>query len=125
MSLELVMVEGGALDHGAGSPISGGVFVITSVPSTKDKLGAGIYKGPLQYTFSGGNASGFDSGSVATTAPQVINPTATKTKADGQEVIRLGDFGTMAAVGTVSGVSSAVSGPVEVSDAGQSKGRAL
>lgn len=120
-----VMNGNGALGHAAGSLVSGGVFTITSVPSLKVRAdGKGIYRGPLQYTFSGGNASGFDSGSVATTVPQAIQPTAIKVRADGFAVIRLGDSGQMAAVGTVSGTPTTVVGLVEVSDAGQDVVRA-
>jgi hypothetical protein len=61
---------------------------------------------------------------VATTVPQTIQPTAVKTRADGLAVIRLGDAGLMAATGTVSGSPSAISGQVEVADAGQDKVRA-
>ena len=122
MSLELVMNADGALGHGPLSPISKGTFVITSIPSTTNKAkGKGVYSGDLQYTFSGGDAAGADSGTVATTAPQKIEPTAVKTKADGSFMIRLGDTGTMSAQGTSGGTPVPVSGPVEVSDAGQDK----
>ena len=125
MGLEPIMNEDGAIDHGAGSSISGGVFVITSAPSTKVKaLGKGIYKGNLLYTFSGGDAAGFDPGSVATLVPQTISPTAVQVKSEGSLVIRLGDSGTMAAQGTVGGAPTPISGPVEVSDAGQNKVKA-
>lgn len=125
MSLEPTMTQAGSIDHGATSLISGGVFVITSQPSVKVKAGgSGMYRGPLQYTFAGGNADGFDPGTVTTAVPQVINPTAVKTKADGLAVVRLGDAGVMAATGTVSGTPTAVAGPVEVVDAGQDKVKA-
>jgi hypothetical protein len=78
----------------------------------------------LLYTFAGGNASGFDPGSVATTAPQTINPSAIKGKNNGQLVIREKDFGTMSAQGTVSGTPTAIAGPVEVAVAGQTKVKA-
>ncbi|MHC4620360.1 MAG: hypothetical protein ACYTEQ_21635 [Planctomycetota bacterium] len=118
---ELVMTEAGAIGHGAGSTITGGVFTITSVPSGTVKAeGSGVFSGDLLYTFAGG-AQGNISG-IATTAPQTISPTATKVKADGALVIRLGDSGTMAAQGVdASGAAVAVSGPVEVTDAGQTK----
>lgn len=120
-----VMNGNGTLGHAAGSLVSGGVFTITSVPSLKVRAdGKGIYRGPLQYTFSGGNASGFDSGSVATTVPQAIQPTAIKARADGLAVIRLGDSGQMAAIGTVSGTPTAIIGLVKISDAGQGVVRA-
>lgn len=120
-----VMNANGALGHAVGSLVSGGVFTVVSAPSVKNRaVGAGVYRGPLQYTFAGGNASGFDPGSVATTAPQTIQPTAVKTRADGLEVIRLGDSGVMAATGTVSGTPTPITGNVEVADAGQDKVRA-
>jgi hypothetical protein len=118
------MNANGAIGHAIGSLVSGGTFTIVSAPSIKNRAdGGGIYRGPLQYTFAGGNASGFDPGSVATTVPQVIQPTAVKARADGQAVVRLGDSGVMAATGTVSGTPTAISGQVEVSDAGQDKVR--
>jgi hypothetical protein len=120
-----VMNAGGALGHSTGSLVSGGIFTIVSTPSVKNRaVGAGIYRGPLQYTFAGGDADGFDPGTVATTVPQTIQPTAIKTRADGLAVIRLGDAGLMAAVGAVSGTPTAIVGNVEVADAGQDKVRA-
>jgi hypothetical protein len=120
-----VMTVDGALGHADGSLVSGGVFTITSTPSVKVRaVGGGVYRGPLLYTFAGGDADGFDPGTVATTAPQQIDPTAVKVRADGLEVIRLGDSGEMAATGTVSGTPTPIIGLVEVADAGQSKVRA-
>jgi hypothetical protein len=83
-----------------------------------------VYRGPLVYTFVGGDAPGFDSGSVATVEPQQIDPTAVKVRADGQLVIRLGDSGEMGATGTSSGSPTPIVGFVEVVDAGQDKVRA-
>lgn len=125
MSLELVMNANGAIGHGAGSPISGGVFVITSTPSTKVKSeGAGVHVTPLAYTFSGGSASGFEPGTIA--GGGTIPATAVKSKAESVLVMRLSDSATMNATGTPSGGGApvAITGPVEVSDAGQSTGRA-
>jgi hypothetical protein len=120
-----VMNLDGAIDHSDGSPISGGIFTIISQSSVKVKaLGKGVYRGPLQYSFAGGDADGFDPGSVLTAAPQIINPTAVKTKADFLEVIRLGDFGVMTATGSVSGTPTPIAGQVEVVDAGQDKVKA-
>jgi len=123
---ELVMNADGQLGHASGSPISGGAFVITSSPSTV--LDApdtrGVFRGPLQYTFAGGNASGFDSGSIATTAPQTINPTAIASKSEVLALMREGDSGTMNAQGTVGGTPTAIAGPVEVAIAGQTKVKA-
>lgn len=120
-----VMTANGALGHATGSLVSGGAFIIVSQPSSKvQAVGDGVYRGPLFYTFAGGDAEGFDPGTVATTAPQQIDPTAVKVRADGLEVIRLGDDGEMAAVGLVSGVSTPIVGLVEVADAGQTEVRA-
>jgi hypothetical protein len=120
-----VMNANGALGHAAGSLVSGGAFTIVSTPSVKNRaVGVGIYRGPLQYTFTGGDADGFDPGTVATAVPQTIQPTAVKTRTDGLEVIRLGDAGLMAAVGAVSGTPTAIVGNVEVADAGQDRVRA-
>jgi len=127
MALELILVEGGSLDHGSGSPISGGSFVIESNPSDKNKLqGKGVYRDTLEYSFSGGSASGYVAGSIRTVVDQEIEPTAIYTKADGKEVIREGDTGTMNAIGDNPSPPPAtlpIAGPVIVSDAGQDKGR--
>jgi len=128
MSSEPMMTQDGALAHVAGSLISGGAFTVVSVPSLKTKaVGSGVYRGPLLYTFAGGDADGFVPGSVVTPAPQTIAATAIKTKLDGLAVIRLGDSGTMVAIGTIpppTGGTAPVSGSVEVSDAGQDKAQA-
>lgn len=124
--MALIMTANGQIGHGGGSVIQGGAFVVTSAPSTKVTVGgSGVYRGVLQYTFSGGSAAGFDPGTIATTAPQVINGTATKVTVDGQAPVLHGDVGVMAAQGTVSGVPSSVSGPVEVVNAGQTKVSAI
>lgn len=121
-----VMSANGAIGHVSGSLVSGGVFTITSQPSTSVRAdGAGAYRGPLFYTFAGGDADGFDPGSVATVVPQQIAPTAVKARVESLAPIRLGDSGQMAAVGTVSGTSAPIVGLVEVADAGQDKVRAL
>jgi len=123
MALKYIAVDGCTLAHKAGSTISGGVFTITSVPSTSVKAeDNGAYKTPLQYTFSGGNAPGCSPGSVATTAPQTISTTAQYVKADDTLVMLVDDFGTMTAQGTdpSTGAPVPVAGPVEISDAGQS-----
>jgi hypothetical protein len=99
MTLELIAVQGCTIAHSSGSSISGGAFVITSTPSVKVKGEAkGVYKTPLSFTFSGGNASGAVPGSVA--GGGTIAATAIKTKADGLLVIREGDTGTLTATGT-------------------------
>ena len=120
------MNQAGSLGHKAGSPISGGVFTITSVPSIKVKAGGqGVFRGPLVFTFSGGSASGFQPGTVA--GGGAIPPSALKVKADGQLVIRDGDFVLMAATGTSASFPFPVlpiAGNVEVADPGQTKAKA-
>lgn len=105
------------LGHETGSPISGGVFTISTLESSKCKAGgAGIRKGEQTYTFSGGSASGFVPGSVATTSPQTISPSSTKVKVEGGLVILDGDSGTMSCTGTIpppTGGTSTVSGSVK------------
>ena len=120
MTLIAIMNENGNIDHIDGSSISGGTFSIISTPSSK----TGFYKGTLQYTFSGGSAEGFDDESIATLSPQSINPTAIYVKAENESIIRLGDSGTMVAQGTVEGTPTSITGPVEVSEAGQDKAKA-
>ena len=125
MTLKAVMNVNGALGHAALSTVSSGVFSIISIPSTKSKAGgAGLYRDTLKYTFAGGDAVGFQSGTVTTTAAQSINPTALKSRDDGKLLIRLDDSGNMACEGvpTGGGPPSPVAGAiVEVADAGQEK----
>lgn len=121
--MSFLAVDGLTLSHAAGSLISGGFFSVTSSPSSVTKEdGNGIFTSPLVYTFSGGNASGFVPGSVATLVPQSIIATAQKTKDYDILVIRQDDSGTMICQGTLTGGGvGPVSGGVEISDAGQSK----
>jgi len=122
LSIPAVMNADGALGHASGSVITGGEFVITSVPSVKVRaVGAGVHVGPLSYTFAGGSSAGFDSGSIATLVPQVIPATATKTAVESAPPMRLGDGATMAASGTVGGTPTPISGDVEVANAGQDR----
>lgn len=129
MSLELIAVDGCTLAHASGSLISGGVFTITSVADVKSKAGgAGVFKAPLQFTFAGGNASGFVPGSVMTTASVVMNATASKVKTGGMLVMREGDFVLMSCTGTSlpnpPGAPAPVAGNVKISIAGQTKVKA-
>ncbi len=123
MSLIPIMNMAGKLDHIGGSPVTGGVFVVTSIPALKvSAVSNGVYAGELKYLFSGGSAPGFVSDSLATLSEQSISPTAVKARAEGELVIRLGDSGMMVASGTLtSGGAASVRVPVEVSDAGQDK----
>jgi hypothetical protein len=123
-----VMNANGALGHADGSLVSGGVFTIVSTPSVKNRaVGAGVYRGPLQYTFAGGDADGFIPGSINTVTPQVINPTSTEARVDALAPIRLGDSGQMICAGIVEGGTTPIIGVIgitEVADAGQDKVRA-
>lgn len=131
MSLEFIANGNCTLAHAAGSLISGGIFTIISIPSIKVNAdGSGVFETPLQYTFSGGNSTGFIPGTIATIAPQSINATATKVNADGMLVMRVGDSGIMAAFGTLNPPppggtpNTPISGNVEISDAGNTKVKA-
>lgn len=119
-----IMNSSGEIGHSEGSLISDGVFTIISIPSNKVRAGSGVFRGPLQYSFTGGNAEGFDSGSIMTIVTQVINPTALKTRVESFAPLRLGDSGIMVAQGLVSGSPTPISGLVEIIDAGQDKVRA-
>ncbi len=127
MTLKSIMNAAGALGHAAGSTVSLGAFVIVSTPSTKVKAaGLGVYRDALQYSFVGGNAAGFQPGTVATVVTQSIDPTATKDRADGELVIREGDSGSMACEGVPTGGGPPVSvagAVVEVAAAGQDKAK--
>ena len=126
MPLELIMNANGQLGHASGSTVTGGTFTITSTPSVKVKAGgSGVYRGPLTFTFAGGSAPGLVAGSV--TGAGTINPTATKTKADGLLVIREGDSVLVTFTGTNSSPPPPtlnVAGTVEVASAGQTKAKA-
>lgn len=128
MSLKEIAVDGLTISHADGSPISGGTFTITSSPSTRFKCdGSGVYAGTLTFTFTGGSAEGFVDKTVATTVPQAIAATATRVKTGGLAVLRLGDSGTMACMGTPTvtpPASAPVAGSVEITDAGQTRVKA-
>ena len=130
------MNENGQLDHASGSVVSGGVFTIISTPSATTKAeGAGVFAGEVRFTFAGGDAATpgeppvdiVDPGTVVSVPPfQTVSATATKTKADGSIVMRLGDTNETAQFqGTLGGspVGPFV-GVVEVADAGQTKAKA-
>lgn len=114
-----VVTEADNLAHDTGSLISGGIFSITTLASLKVKAaGNGVRKGAQQFTFSGGTASGFVPGSVLTTVPQVLNPTATKVKAEGSFVVLDGDSVVMNCIGTIpppTGGTAPVAGAVKFS----------
>lgn len=125
--MSLIEIANGAatLGHKSGSPISGGVFTISSSPSTKVKAGGqGVYRGALVFTFAGGIASGLTN----IVGGGSISPTAVKVKADGQLVMRDGDFVLMSATGQLAASpftpGQPISGNVEIADPGQTKARA-
>lgn len=119
---EFIAVDGLTLSHANGSPITGGVFTITSIPSSKVKIGGkGIYSGNLTFTFSGGSISGGDPSTVTTISPAIIQPTATKVKVGGMLVMREGDSVVMNVTYKISGTPSTSTGNVEISLAGQTK----
>jgi|OM-RGC.v1.027682084 hypothetical protein len=103
--------------------VSGGTLSITSVPSTKVKAeGAGVYRGQIQFTVSGANASGYDPGTVVTVGPATIPATALKVSADGQAVMRVDDQVPAAAMtGTIGGTPTPFVEPFAITDAGQTK----
>jgi hypothetical protein len=114
------MVNGGTVGFGTGAVVTGGLFVITSVPSTTvlvDNLG--VYAGTLSWTFTGGSGAGSVSGSI--TGSGTITAGSTSTKVDSNAVVLFGDFATA----TFSGLNESGSPvtyplqPVEVLTAGQ------
>lgn len=121
MTLEKAFTDAGTIEHGSGSPISGGVFVIASAPDLKISIqGLGVFFGSLAFTFSGGSAPGFVNGTVVGGGTIVSTATHVRT-ADGF-VVREGDTGTLNATGTLTGGGAgSVSGPVELGDPGQTK----
>lgn len=99
MTSKAIMTTDGSIGHTLFSTVSGGAFVIAPGQDTANfKIdGANVYKGPLEYSFSGGSATGFVAGSVETIddvgAPvtNTIDPGAPKTEADGSPIMRLVD----------------------------------
>jgi hypothetical protein len=102
--------------------------VFTVLGNLSEKVfaeGKGVYHEIFNYTFTGGNAAGFDSGSIIQDGFfQIIPSTATKTFAEGQLVMREGDTALMNATGTVGGTPTPITGNVEISVAGQTTVRA-
>lgn len=125
MAKEFFAVEGLTIDHSSGSPVSGGTFSVTSSPSTKVKaVGNGVYRGTLAFTFTGGTHSSGTSSSALGSG--TIAFTATKNKADGQFVLRVGDSGSMSGTyvpPTTPPPTVVFSSNVEITDAGQDKVR--
>lgn len=120
---ELFAVQGMTLAHATGSQASGGSLTPTTPPSIKVKAESkGVYRGPVAFSFSGGNYVGGQPGTAVGTG--TINGSATKNKADSLAVLLEGDSGTM--TGTYVSASNPFptlpfSSDVEVSVAGQTK----
>ena len=115
-----VMVQGGSLGFGAGSPVSGGTFTITSAMRAKMKIdGKRVYAGILTWTFAGGNGAGCVSGSV--TGSGGISPGAVSVKDDGLLLVLEGDQATANFQGFASNGSTVpfLGVPVKVASAGQ------
>ncbi len=104
--------------------VSGGSVVITSVPSVKNFAeGNGMYETPLTFTFSGGNATGYDPGTVVTAGPGSIPASAVKVKkVSGPVIMREGDSApAIDMTGLISGTPTPFTEPWEITDAGQTK----
>ena len=103
--------------------VSGGVLVITSVPSIKNfSETKGMYSGTLQFTVAGANAVGYDPGTVVTVGPATILPTALKVLVDGSLVLRKDDQVLAAAMtGTILAVPTPFTEPFKITNAGQTK----
>ena len=102
--------------------VSGGVITITSIPSIKNKAGGqGIYEAPLTFTFAGGNATGYDPGTVVTVGLGSIPATAIKVmKKSGPFVMRENDQApAIAMTGTISGTPTPFVEPWKITNAGQ------
>lgn len=119
--MSALLVLSATLAHAIGSTITGGVFIITSLPDQSMMIeGKPAFAGPLKYTFAGGSAPGFVPGTVATVVEQVIVPSTTDVALNGLPTAMDTDTGIMVAVGTlIGGGTGPVGGPVEVADAGQ------
>lgn len=123
MALKEVAVDGLTLTPQG--IVSGGVITITAVPSIKVKIeGKGVYKNPFIFTFAGGNATGYDPGTVVSVAPGSIPATAIKNKVDGLLVMRVDDLVSMGMTGTIGGTPTPFPEVWKITNAGQIKVRA-
>lgn len=126
MSLELIAVVGCTIDHAAGSTITGGSFTIVTAPSVKVfAQGLAVYRLLINFTFTGGSEPTVTAGTV--TGAGSIVASAIKTRADGSFVLREGDTGVLVGTGTNPSPpppTLPVSGPVEITVAGQIKAKA-
>jgi len=106
------------------SPASGQVTVI-SQPSTNVKAGgAGVYRGPLQFSVSNITSPGNGTAAPGMLPMGVVQPTASDTKADSMAVIRVGDKAEgLVSVGAMNAGSpptpAVINFTVEIKDAGQ------
>jgi len=117
------MNSAGELEHADGSLISGGIFAITtdSLSQKVNAVGLPVHRGQLSFSFSGGNAAGFVSGSVATTEPATLDPTTNLVFADNLAVIRDGDSTLMSCEGALTGGGTGTIAGNVVVVAGQDK----
>lgn len=132
MTQKYIMTTNGSIDHKPFSSVSGGAFAILAppaIPARQDSLnvqieGDNVYRAPLQYGFSGGDATGYVNGSVYTKTAQSIPATATNTRVDGDLVMRVDDEATMICWGLPVGGPPETQVPfatVIVDNAGQDK----
>lgn len=121
---ELIAVQG--LTLAPQGIVSGGVLVITSVPSIKVKAnGNGVYSGSLSFTLVGADATGYDPGTVATVGVASISASGAKVKDGGSLVMRENDQSlTIAMTGTVSGTPTPFTEAWKITAAGQTKVKA-
>lgn len=140
MALKEVANTNCTISHAAGSKTSGGSFSITSPASLKVRAeGSGVYKGPTNVSFSGGNSSETLGGTGTITPATVygtatINPSAQKVRAESNAVLRVDDSATFTTLFGTFIPNAPPNTPVpntplpptdiEVSDAGQTKVRA-
>jgi hypothetical protein len=127
MTKKAIMVDGGTIDHKPFSSVSGGVFVINNgqTNSALSIEGNDVYVGPLTYSFSGGDATGFVNGSVYTKTDQDIDPGTPAIHVDGDPVMRVDDESSMVCYGVPTVTPPAESivpfATVIVATAGQNK----
>lgn len=110
--MKALFTAGGTIAHDTGSQVSGGIFTITSPPSTKVKAGGNfVYSQSVSVTFVGGNAPGMVPGSVQGSG--VIMATATKVFEIPSKAVMLdGDAGILNGTGQPSGGGSPV--PIQI-----------
>jgi hypothetical protein len=125
MSKKALMNMNGSLGHGTGSLVTLGVFVITSVPSLKVKAeGGGVFFEKVDFTFSGGNASGCDPGTVMGSGSVLASSTKNRDNSTSSKYVMRLDDETITGPfqGTLSGNPVSLGNqPVKISSAGQSK----